>query len=105
MGRAAAEGADYFVITTDDPVAEDPAAIADDVAAGAAGRRRGADFEIILDRREAIRHAIGLARPGDTVLLAGKGHERFMLLADGKHPWDERAEAEAAIKAALPDPA
>jgi UDP-N-acetylmuramoyl-L-alanyl-D-glutamate--2,6-diaminopimelate ligase len=101
MGRAAAAGADYFVITTDDPVAEDPAAIAAEVAAGAASRREGEDYAVILDRREAIRHAIGLARPGDTVLLAGKGHERFMLMARSKEPWDERAEAEAAIRLAL----
>jgi UDP-N-acetylmuramoyl-L-alanyl-D-glutamate--2,6-diaminopimelate ligase len=101
MGRAAAAAADYFVITTDDPVAEDPAAIAVEVAAGAASRREGDDYAVILDRREAIRHAIGLARPGDTVLLAGKGHERFMLLATGREPWDERAEAEAAIRLSL----
>ena len=101
MGRAAAAGADYFVITTDDPVDEDPAEIAAEVAAGAASRREGEDYAVILDRREAIRHAIGLARPGDTVLLAGKGHERFMLMASGREPWDERAEAEAAIRLAL----
>ena len=94
MGRAAAEGADWFVITTDDPVQEDPAEIARQVAEGAAG----AEFEIVPDRREAIRRVLAAARSGDVVLLAGKGHERTMITAAGKEPWDERAEAEAALR-------
>lgn len=101
MGRAAALGADWFVITTDDPVDEDPAGIAGEVEAGAkqVGLRRGVDFEVELDRRAAIRRALALARPGDVVLLAGKGHERSMLVAGRrKLPWDERAEAEAALR-------
>jgi UDP-N-acetylmuramoyl-L-alanyl-D-glutamate--2,6-diaminopimelate ligase len=98
MGRAAAGGADYFVITTDDPVGEDPAEIARQVAAGAEGRRPGLDYEIELDRRAAIRRALSMARPGDVVLLAGKGHERTMILQGGQEPWDERAEAEAALR-------
>ena len=98
MGAAAAEGADYFIITTDDPVNEDPAEIAREVAAGAEGKVAGRDFDIILDRRSAIRRAVEMALPGDTVLLAGKGHERSMLTASGREPWDERAEAEAAIR-------
>jgi UDP-N-acetylmuramoyl-L-alanyl-D-glutamate--2,6-diaminopimelate ligase len=98
MGRAAAEGADFFIITTDDPLGEDPAEIAREVAAGAEGRVAGRDFDIILDRRAAIRRAVEMARPGDTVLLAGKGHERSMLTAEGREPWDERAIAEEAIR-------
>jgi UDP-N-acetylmuramoyl-L-alanyl-D-glutamate--2,6-diaminopimelate ligase len=98
MGRAAAEGADWFVITTDDPVNEDPAGIAREVETGAAGRVRGSDYEVEPDRRVAIRRAISAARAGDTVLLAGKGHEQTMMLADGSVPWDERAEAESALR-------
>jgi UDP-N-acetylmuramoyl-L-alanyl-D-glutamate--2,6-diaminopimelate ligase len=98
MGRAAARGADFFVITTDDPVGEDPAEIARQVAAGAEGREPGRDYEVELDRRAAIRRILALARPGDAVLLAGKGHERTMILAGGSEPWDERAEAEAALR-------
>jgi UDP-N-acetylmuramoyl-L-alanyl-D-glutamate--2,6-diaminopimelate ligase len=98
MGRAAAEGADFFIITTDDPVDEDPAEIAREVATGADGRVAGRDFDIILDRRAAIRRAVEMARPGDTVLLAGKGHERSMITAAGREPWDERAIAEEAIR-------
>jgi len=97
MGRAAADGADWFVITSDDPVQEDPEAIAREVAIGAAGRSEGHDYEIELDRRTAIRRALALAQQGDVVLLAGKGHERSMITAAGREPWDERAEAEAAL--------
>ena len=98
MGRAAAHGADFFVITSDDPVNEDPADIARQIAEGAADREPGRDYDIVLDRSSAIRRAIGLAQPGDIVLLAGKGHERTMITAAGAEPWDERAEAEAAIR-------
>jgi UDP-N-acetylmuramoyl-L-alanyl-D-glutamate--2,6-diaminopimelate ligase len=98
MGRAAADLADFFVITTDDPLGEDPVEIARDVQSGAEGKAPGRDYEIVIDRRAAIRRAIEIARPGDTVLLAGKGHERTMRMAAGPEPWDEREEAEAAIR-------
>jgi UDP-N-acetylmuramoyl-L-alanyl-D-glutamate--2,6-diaminopimelate ligase len=98
MGRAAAEFADFFIITTDDPLAEDPVEIARDVQSGAVGKAPGRDYEIVIDRRAAIRRAIDIAKPGDCVLLAGKGHERSMQMAGGSEPWDERAEAEAAIR-------
>jgi UDP-N-acetylmuramoyl-L-alanyl-D-glutamate--2,6-diaminopimelate ligase len=101
MGRAAAEFSDFFIITTDDPLSEDPVEIARDVQSGAAGKAPGRDYEVVIDRRAAIRRAIELAEPGDTVLLAGKGHERSMRTAHGSEPWDERAEAEAAIKERL----
>jgi UDP-N-acetylmuramoyl-L-alanyl-D-glutamate--2,6-diaminopimelate ligase len=98
MGRAAAEFADFFIITTDDPRDEDPVEIAREVQSGAAGKAAGRDYEIVIDRRSAIRRAIEIAKPGDCVLLAGKGHERSMQTAAGSEPWDERAEAEAAIR-------
>ncbi len=98
MGRAAAEFSDFFIITTDDPLSEDPVEIARDVQSGAAGKAPGRDYEIVIDRRAAIRRAIEIAEAGDTVLLAGKGHERSMRTARGSEPWDERAEAEAAIR-------
>lgn len=101
MGRAAAEFSDFFIITTDDPLSEDPVEIARDVQAGATGKAPGRDFEVVIDRRAAIQRAIEIAQPGDTVLLAGKGHERSMRTARGSEPWDERAEAEAAIKERL----
>ena len=101
MGRAAAEFADFFIITTDDPLLEDPVEIAREVQSGAEGKAPGRDYEVVIDRRAAIRRAIEMARPGDCVLLAGKGHERSMQMAAGSEPWDERAEAEAAIREKL----
>jgi UDP-N-acetylmuramoyl-L-alanyl-D-glutamate--2,6-diaminopimelate ligase len=98
MGRAAGRHADFFVITTDDPLDVDPAELARQVEAGVEGRARGRDYDVVLDRRAAIRLAVERAAPGDVVLLAGKGHERTMRLAGGPVPWDERAEAEAAIR-------
>ena len=103
MGRAAAQFADFFIITTDDPLSEDPSEIARDVQSGVEGKAPGMDYEIVIDRRAAIRRAIELARPGDTVLLAGKGHERTMQMAGGSEPWDEREVAESAIRD-LPHP-
>lgn len=98
MGSAAARNADYFVITTDDPVDVDPALLAREIEAGVEDRVRGRDYEIVLDRRSAIRLALERARPADVVLLAGKGHEQTMILADGPVPWDERAEAAQALR-------
>ncbi|TMF47430.1 MAG: UDP-N-acetylmuramoyl-L-alanyl-D-glutamate--2,6-diaminopimelate ligase [Chloroflexi bacterium] len=98
MGKAAADLSDFFIITTDDPLREDPADIARDVQSGVVGKAPGRDYEIVIDRQAAIRRAIDLARSGDTVLLAGKGHERTMQMAAGAQPWDERVEAEAAIR-------
>jgi UDP-N-acetylmuramoyl-L-alanyl-D-glutamate--2,6-diaminopimelate ligase len=101
MGRSAAEFADFFIITTDDPLSEDPMEIAREVQAGAAGKAPGRDYEVVIDRRAAIRRAVEIARKGDCILFAGKGHERSMLTASGAEPWDERMEAEAAIKEKL----
>ncbi len=91
MGGVAAQAADYFVISSDDPIDEDPADIAAQVAAGAfgAGAVEGTNFEIQLDRRSAIRSILERAQSGDTVLLAGKGHETRMLAAGGPEPWND----------------
>ena len=99
MGEAVARAADEFFITADDPRQESAEDIAAHVAEGAAaaGRVEGKDFRIIVDRREAIRAALSAARPGDTVLLAGKGHEDRLLIGTEVLPWDEAAEARAAL--------
>jgi UDP-N-acetylmuramoyl-L-alanyl-D-glutamate--2,6-diaminopimelate ligase len=99
MGKAAADLSDFFIITTDDPLREDPVEIAREVQSGVVGKAPGRDYEIVIDRRAAIQRAIEVARPGDCVLLAGKGHERTMQMAEGAQPWDERLEAEEAIRA------
>lgn len=79
MGQIASRLADIAVITTDDAYAEDPREIAAEVAAGADMSRT----EVIIDRRSAIAHALRLARPGDLVVVAGKGHERVQHLPTG----------------------
>jgi UDP-N-acetylmuramoyl-L-alanyl-D-glutamate--2,6-diaminopimelate ligase len=98
MGELATRLANYFVITMDDPLHEDPLAIAAEIVRGAtvAGGVEGRDFHIQLDRASAIRELFDRARPGDTVLLAGKGHERRMLVGDERLAWNDR---EAAIEA------
>jgi UDP-N-acetylmuramoyl-L-alanyl-D-glutamate--2,6-diaminopimelate ligase len=102
MGRIAGERARLVVVTDEDPRGEDRDAILDDIARGAeaAGRRRGHDLLLISDRREAIAAAFEAARPGDIVLLAGKGHERSIAGPDGDRPWDERGVARELLAAA-----
>jgi UDP-N-acetylmuramoyl-L-alanyl-D-glutamate--2,6-diaminopimelate ligase len=85
MGRAAAENADRAIVTTDNPRTEDPAAIAEQVADG--------KLEIVLDRRAAIEAALADAKPGDVVVIAGKGADTEMELADRSVPFDDRAVA------------
>jgi UDP-N-acetylmuramoyl-L-alanyl-D-glutamate--2,6-diaminopimelate ligase len=91
MGALAARKADFFVISMDDPGHEDPAAIADQIAAGArsAGAREGDRFRIELDRRAAIRSVFERAQPADAVLLAGKGHEQRMVVGDERRGWND----------------
>jgi UDP-N-acetylmuramoyl-L-alanyl-D-glutamate--2,6-diaminopimelate ligase len=95
MGRIAGERARLVIVTDEDPRNEDREAILDEIARGAeqAGRRRGQDLHLIADRRAAIEAAFDAARPGDVVLLAGKGHERSIIGPAGETPWDERAVA------------
>jgi len=83
MGRAAARFADRAIVTTDNPRTEDPAAIAAQVADGR--------LEIVLDRRTAIETALVAARRGDVVVIAGKGADTEMELADRSIPFDDRA--------------
>ena len=99
MGGVAAELADLVIVTDEDPRLEDPRAINEAIADGAraAGARDGETLWVIDDRREAIGHAIGMAREGDVVLLAGKGHERSIVHGSGPRPWDEAGAAREAL--------
>jgi UDP-N-acetylmuramoyl-L-alanyl-D-glutamate--2,6-diaminopimelate ligase len=91
MGRIAGERCRLVVVTDEDPRGEDRHAIIEQIVRGAesAGRLRGHDVLAIADRRSAIGTAFDRARPGDIVLLAGKGHESAILYARGAVPWDE----------------
>jgi UDP-N-acetylmuramoyl-L-alanyl-D-glutamate--2,6-diaminopimelate ligase len=99
MGRIAGERCRLVVVTDEDPRGEDRQAIVDAVAAGAeaAGRRRGMDLLAIPDRTSAIAAALERARPGDVVVLAGKGHEPTIIGPDGPLAWNELAVAEGAL--------
>lgn len=85
MGRIAAEQSDLPIVTSDNPRTEDPETIIDEVVAGMGSGPRLR----IADRREAIRQALEAARPGDAVLLAGKGHETYQVVGTEKLPFDE----------------
>jgi len=78
MGRISGELAAITIVTTDNPKGEDPASIADQIEVGIRGA--GGSWERILDRKDAIRRAIGLSEPGDAVLIAGKGHEMYQIV-------------------------
>jgi UDP-N-acetylmuramoyl-L-alanyl-D-glutamate--2,6-diaminopimelate ligase len=95
VGRAAADGADFAVFTSEDPRTEDPGAIVAEIGRHAtdAGRVAGRDFIEIEDRREAIRHALGMAGDGDVVAICGKGHERSIIYGETTLPWDDRVVA------------
>lgn len=86
MAQAVARVADVIVLTSDNPRTEDPEQILDDLAEGLVD----GEYERFADRRAAIRFALETARDGDTVLLAGKGHERYQVLGTESVPFDER---------------
>ena len=98
MGRLASELADVAIVTSDNPRSEDPEAIAAEVAAGAER-----EVEVELDRTAAIIRAIRLARPGDVVLIAGKGAELGQEFADRTLPFDDREAARDALRGLLED--
>jgi UDP-N-acetylmuramoyl-L-alanyl-D-glutamate--2,6-diaminopimelate ligase len=100
MGGVCADLADFGIFTDEDPRGEDPCAIVEQIAAGAAARgwRAGADYELLPDRPTALARAVALARPGDAVLLAGKGHENTIVYDGWSLPWDEATEARAALR-------
>jgi UDP-N-acetylmuramoyl-L-alanyl-D-glutamate--2,6-diaminopimelate ligase len=100
MGRIAAELADLVVVTDDNPRDEDPSAIRATIMAGAAAAARPTTQVVdIGDRRAAIDHAVGWARAGDVVLVAGKGHEAGQTSRGETRPFDDRDELAAALGA------
>jgi UDP-N-acetylmuramoyl-L-alanyl-D-glutamate--2,6-diaminopimelate ligase len=96
MGRAAGEASDFVVLTSDNPRSEDPEAILQDALPGL--QATGTKYVVEADRARAIRLAVEAARPGDIVLIAGKGHEKQQILRDGTIPFDDAAIASDALR-------
>lgn len=95
MGLVAEEFSDHCIVTSDNPRSEDPQRIIAEIVGGMTAR----NHEIIVERAAAIERAIGLARPCDTVLVAGKGHEDYQEINGVKHPFSDVAVAERALQA------
>lgn len=94
MGEAAARLSDYLVVTSDNPRTEEPLRIIEDILPGI-GR---VDLQVIADRREAINHACTVAQAGDTIVIAGKGHEDYQIIGTEKIHFDDREEVEIALR-------
>jgi len=95
MGRAVGKGAQYAILTNDNPRAEAPEAIAAAVEMGL--QATGTAYEVCLDRERAIDRAVSMAEPGDVILIAGKGHETYQLIGTQSFPFDDRAQARLAL--------
>jgi UDP-N-acetylmuramoyl-L-alanyl-D-glutamate--2,6-diaminopimelate ligase len=87
MAQAASHLSDVTVVTSDNPRTEDPQTILKEVMAGIEG---GKESVAIVDRAEAIAYAVKLAKPGDVIVIAGKGHETYQIIGHTKHPMDDR---------------
>jgi UDP-N-acetylmuramoyl-L-alanyl-D-glutamate--2,6-diaminopimelate ligase len=103
MGRIAAELADRAWLTSDNPRTEDPAAIIREIAAGVVPPPPGG-YTTDPDRREAIREALSWGRAGDTVVIAGKGHETYQIIAGHSLPFDDRLVAHEILTTRLTQP-
>jgi UDP-N-acetylmuramyl tripeptide synthase len=97
MGEIAAMGSDEVIVTSDNPRSEDPEAIISDIEAGLIKSQR--PYLKLTDRREAIFRAIGDAREGDVVLIAGKGHETYQIIGNTTAHFDDREVAREAMAA------
>lgn len=99
MGQAVLKEADFSIITSDNPRTEDPEQIIEDILQGVPSSvHKGDDYDAIINRKEAIEHAIRLAEKGDLVLIAGKGHEDYQVLATQTIHFDDREVARSALR-------
>ena len=96
MGQAATRISDYTIITSDNPRTEDPQRIIDDIVGGLTVP--SSRYAVVADRRQAIEQAIAMGRTGDTVLIAGKGHEDYQIIGHQCYPFDDREIARAACQ-------
>lgn len=97
MGKIAAERSDIAVVTSDNPRSEDPLVIIQEIKSGFKSRTEGKCIDVI-DRKEAIRHALSLARPHDVVAILGKGHEEVQIIGDRRIPFSDQATVREILK-------
>jgi UDP-N-acetylmuramoyl-L-alanyl-D-glutamate--2,6-diaminopimelate ligase len=98
MGAVAGRLADLAIITSDNPRSEEPGEICSSIEKGLLTTNHQKHYEIIVDRRTAIRRAVELATPDDLVIVAGKGHETYQEFAQGRIHFDDREEVRKALK-------
>lgn len=100
MGKVAGTLADFLIVTSDNPRSEDPERILLDIEVGVqnSGRKKYDDYAMVVDRTEAIRTAIGMAKSGDLVLIAGKGHEDYQIVGKERRHFDDREVARDILK-------
>ncbi|MFH1866608.1 MAG: UDP-N-acetylmuramoyl-L-alanyl-D-glutamate--2,6-diaminopimelate ligase, partial [Patescibacteria group bacterium] len=103
LGALAGQYADYVIVTNEDPYDEDPQTIIETVAQGVVGvgKEMGKNLWKVLDRRQAITQALGLAKPDDTVVITGKGSEQWLVTRQEKVSWDDRQVVKEEIKKLL----
>jgi UDP-N-acetylmuramoyl-L-alanyl-D-glutamate--2,6-diaminopimelate ligase len=96
MAKIACEASDKVILTSDNPRSEDPESILSQMDAGVEPQHRRKVLKLS-DRREAIKTACLLAKPGDILLIAGKGHEKYQEIKGVKHPFDDLQELKNAL--------
>lgn len=101
MGAAAGRWADHVVITAEDPRTEDLRSICSEIEQGIASTARSVVWDVVLDRAEALEHAVALARPQDIVVACGKGHEQSMCFGTTEYPWSDRLALRLALERLL----
>lgn len=98
MGKAAAKYSDYCFVTSDNPRSEEPEAIITDIIPGVEEIMTKEQYQVVVDRKEAIEKAINFADKGDVIVIAGKGHETYQEIKGKKYPFDDKEIAEEIIK-------
>jgi UDP-N-acetylmuramoyl-L-alanyl-D-glutamate--2,6-diaminopimelate ligase len=98
MGRVAGENSDIAIITSDNPRTEDPLDVIREIEAGV--KQTNLRYEVLSDRRDAIFRAVAIAKPGDVVIIAGKGHETYQVVGSDRFHFDDREVAREALERA-----
>lgn len=98
MGEIASKYADKIILTNEDPYNENPSRIVDEIKEGIKGKAEGEGFWVVMDRQEAIKKALSIAKKGDIVLITGKGAEENMMIKGKKIPWSDKKTVQEALQ-------